>query len=531
MNEDDIDLNINLIKKNRKETNKKIKFKIYLSILIILSIIVILTVILIYLFFYKKSKEFYIFRGDEYIFFDPIDNSSNCNHNKYWTIYNNETSCFRFIILSINDSKKNSHLELLLDHNINYDNFTNALEIIKNLKQIWKNYFNEIDLISQSTISKIMKLQTFPNLNDNLTVNGGAELSRFTLNSEYYMNNTNYNFKGFWSKDFYINDSNYVYSIDENGNNTLTHVSEKRGIRPVIKLDKNIILNNNIIYSSYFNNIIDITNILLNNQSTSIFTFKPFEIKINETTEFIYRDLQGFTVVNSNKLIFYSNNSSNPFYGITIESNFTHVIKEIYNYTGHGNGMTFDTRTNNVLLLGNLYDLWEFNSSDMSLIKVYNKEDNFGIFSGFGYDDIDDFYIGFIYKKIFFLHKNNFSIFYSFDSPMDQTTQDIEYHNGFVYVTCFDYCPNRYQLYCLNENYVATIYVYYAGFDVVGDEIKPNKNFGRLNKIFIIDKGIGEIESISFRDDFVYVGFDAVEYEKENVFKFFKFPVENITNI
>ena len=73
-----------------------------------------------------------------------------------------------------------------------------------------------------------MKLKFFPDLNDNLTVNGGAELSRFSLNSEYYMNNINYNFKGFWSKDVYINDSNYVYSIDENGNNTLTHISEKR---------------------------------------------------------------------------------------------------------------------------------------------------------------------------------------------------------------------------------------------------------------------------------------------------------------
>ena len=522
MIEDEIDLNINLIKKNRNEANK-IKFKIYLFILIFFSVIVILIVILIYLFFPKK---FYKFRGDEFIFFDPIEKNSNCNHNNYWTIYNNETSCFRFIILSINDSKKNSYLELLLDHNINYDNFTNALKTIKILKQKWKNYFDEIDLISQTTISKIMKLKIFPNLNENLTVNGGAELSRFTLNSEYYMNNINYNFKGFWSKDFYINDSNYVYSIDENGNNTLTHVSEKRGIRPVIKLDKNSILNDDIIYSSYFNNIIDITNILLN-KNTSIFTFKPFEIKINDT-EFIYRDLQGFTVVNSSKLIFYSNNSSNPFYGLTIETNFTHVVKEIYNYTGHGNGMTFDTRTNNVLLLGNLYDLWEFNSSNMNLIRVYNKNDGFGIYSGFGYDDVDDFYIGFIYKKIFFLHKKNFSVFYSFDSPMDQTTQDVEYYNGFVYVTCFDFCPNRYQLYCFNENYVATIYVYYAGFDVVDGELKPNKNFGRLNKILVVDKGIGEIESISFRDNFVYFGFDAVEYEKENVFKFFNFIVKNI---
>ena len=524
--EDEIDLNINLIKKNRKEKKNKCK-NLKFCILWFFIIIVFFVIVFIYNFFFNKIKEFHKFRGDEFIFFDPINNNSICNQNNYWTIYNNETSCFRFIILSINDTKKNSYLELLLDHNINYDNFTNALEIIKNLNQSWKNYNNKIDLISQSTISKIMKLKFFPDLNDNLTVNGGAELSRFSLNSEYYMNNINYNFKGFWSKDVYINDSNYVYSIDENGNNTLTHISEKRGIRPVIKLDKNIILNNNINYSSYFNNIKDITNILLNNKNTSIFTFKPLKIQINET-EFIYRDLQSFTIVNNNKLIFYSNNSSNPFYGLTIESNFTDIIKVIYNFTGHGNGMTFDTKTNNVLLLGNLYDLWEFNSTDMNLIKVYNKSDNFGIYSGFGYDDINDFYIGFIYKKIFFLHKQNFSVFYSFDSPMDQTTQDIEYYNGFVYVTCFDYCPNKYQLYCFNENYVATIYVYYADFDAEG---KPSKNFGRLKEILIVDKGIGEIESISFRNESVVIGFDAVDFEKENVFKFFKFSVENITNL
>jgi hypothetical protein len=111
---------------------------------------------------------------------------------------------------------------------------------------------------------------------------------------------------------------------------------------------------------------------------------------------------------------------------------------------------------------------------------------------------------------------------------MDQTTQDVEFYNGFVYVTCYDFCPNKYQLYCFNENYVAMIYVYYADFDVDG---KPSKNFGRLKEILIVDKGIGEIESISFRNESVVIGFDAVDFEKENVFKFFKFPVENITNL
>ena len=57
MIEDEIDLNINLIKKNRNEANK-IKFKIYLFILIFFSVIVILIVILIYLFFPKNFINF-----------------------------------------------------------------------------------------------------------------------------------------------------------------------------------------------------------------------------------------------------------------------------------------------------------------------------------------------------------------------------------------------------------------------------------------------------------------------------------------
>jgi hypothetical protein len=52
-----------------------------------------------------------------------------------------------------------------------------------------------------------------------------------------------------------------------------------------------------------------------------------------------------------------------------------------------------------------------------------------------------------------------------------------------------------------------------------------------LKEILIVDNKIGEIESISFRNEFVVIGFDAVDFEKENVFKFFKFPVDNITNL
>jgi cell division protein FtsI/penicillin-binding protein 2 len=202
IDENNIDLNINLIKENRKKENRKkyLKYLKFSFIFLIIFSIILFTIIFIIFFNKQNNKNYYYkFRGDEFIFFDPINNNKNsfCNHTNYWTIFNNKTSCFRFVILSINDSNENSFLEILLDHNINFDNYTNALNIIKNLKKIWKNYDNEIYLISEETISKIMKLKVLPNLNGNLTVNGGSEFSRFSLNSEYYINNVEYNFKGF----------------------------------------------------------------------------------------------------------------------------------------------------------------------------------------------------------------------------------------------------------------------------------------------------------------------------------------------
>ena len=105
-----------------------------------------LLIILISLFisFVKGKKQYNL---NDLIFYDPVTNS-NCNENNYWTIFNQETTCYRFFSLSIDDTNESETLELILDHDLTSDTFEKAKEILQNYTLNWKNT-KKIELISQ----------------------------------------------------------------------------------------------------------------------------------------------------------------------------------------------------------------------------------------------------------------------------------------------------------------------------------------------------------------------------------------------
>lgn len=102
----------------------------------------------------------------------------------------------------------------------------------------------------------------------------------------------------------------------------------------------------------------------------------------------------------------------------------------------------------------------------------------------------------------------NFKKLYNFNTFMFETNQDLEFNNGYLFYCASDFAlPNSYQVYSFYSEY-QFIHVYNVKFD---KDKKPNKNFGRLVARFMI-KGLGEIESISFRNGFIYFAFNYRQY-------------------
>ena len=93
---------------------------------------------------------------------------------------------------------------------------------------------------------------------------------------------------------------------------------------------------------------------------------------------------------------------------------------------------------------------------------------------------------------------------YEFGISMFEAVQDLEYYNGYIFDCASDFgVPNPYQVYSFYSGY-EFIYVYEAKFN---ENNNPTKNFGRLIARFIV-KSLGELESLTFSNGYVYLGFD-----------------------
>ena len=62
------------------------------------------------------------FNLSTFFYFDPVSNEP-CNEKNYWTPFDNNTTCFRWISITYPDSNTSNTIKIMLDHNIATSNF------------------------------------------------------------------------------------------------------------------------------------------------------------------------------------------------------------------------------------------------------------------------------------------------------------------------------------------------------------------------------------------------------------------------
>ena len=481
----------------------------------------------------------------DWIFYDPVTGSSNCNGSNYWTQWDQDTTCYRFFAVDPNEEDNDGDtIQLILDHDVGYGTFDNANNVLTTGTANWADYKNSggtVSLMSENELASAMKLgdarptvtikdgeKKFTSINGGKVRTDGVDprnivVTRYATNALYYDNGQEVNHVGWWTSTPYDADDTYAYSVTEHGNNRLRERSDSRlGVRPVITLNKNKITGSS-------KDITDITNLTKN---ASLYKYKYSSQTYGGYT---YKALQGFTMTNSN-LVFYSSNNDNPNYGLVFGytgDNFSTAVSgtPFYGATGHGNDMTFDSKRNKVLLVGpNGYnDIWVYDGDTLAHTDTLA---NTGTSDGsIGYDSFNDYYImGGGQSRRVVVMDTNFNALYSIDAPFDEIGQGFEYHNGYLYQTTWakNNCPNSYQLFCNDlDNNSSVINVYQLKFNKDGT---PSKNFGRRVARLVVDGGanLAELETISFHNDEAYLGFGAQSVDSTYTYKFYHFPYSRI---
>ena len=479
--------------------------------------ILVLLVLMVILFYGKEVYAAEKYNADDYIFFDPISTNT-CNEKNYWTYYNQNTTCFRFMVLNNNDNTTNTTIKLLLDHDLGADTFANYKTVLNNNTANWTRQSGSIDIPDENTIASIMKLGSNRPTLDNISINGGITLTTLYTNTENYINGKLVTNSGYWVKGTVPEDDTYAYSVTQYGNNRLVPKTYKRGIRPMITVDKSLLKK------------MSDTNITSKVQNGTEYKYSYFTEQYGGYT---YKQMQGFTVTNDN-LVFYSSNNGNPDNGLVISykgNNFSTLRKKEYGSTGHGNGMTFIPDENKVLVVGpNGYkDIYEYDGTTLTKTKTYTPDITY---SAIAYDDYNKKIIAHYKRRVIFLDRN-FKQENSFDLTHIITGQDFEYNNGYIYAVAFEAGTNStYQLYAFDEAFSAKVYVIDARLKSDGT---PDKDFGRVVKILYVGNikrdgldGTGELEGVSFKDNKMWFGYAAQHYDKTNTYKFYTINAKDV---
>ena len=199
-----------------------------------------------YLSVYNDNKRFNL---NDLIFYDPISNLD-CKEKNYWTPFNTNTTCFKFLSITNNDTTNSNTIDLILDHDLTSETFAKAKEVLQFYTSNWKNILN-IDLISQKRLFEVLKSEQEPNL---FKPEIKAPYNGHLFTNTKIINNKNiYNVGGYWTKDLYEEDTNFAYALTSDGYNSLVDVNKKLGIRPIIKIEKKFIYNIKLFF-----NIIDL---------------------------------------------------------------------------------------------------------------------------------------------------------------------------------------------------------------------------------------------------------------------------------
>ena len=482
----------------------KLKKKKIIKIIIIIALIVIIVAIIAMIIFISTRKNSLSkveeeeipdvlteFNLSTFFYYDPVSKEP-CNEKNYWTPFDNSSTCYRWISVTYPDSNTSNTIKLMLDHNIATSTFSDYDNILKNKTSNWSRYKGIIDIIDEDTIFNLMNYANKPNKASKVIPS--VIVNHYSSQSFKIYDGKIINENGYWTKTSYEEDTSYAYTIDYNGNNEVIPKSSIYGIRPVINIKKSLL--------NIDPGVIDITDIIKNTN------YIYYECEEKQYDGNKYEVLQGITL-SKDKLFFMSSNSKNPEKGVMYSyklNDMKNIYKIDYSNTGHGNGMTYNSKTGKVLVLG-YYGVYEYNEDTLDREKEYNRP-NYAGYSAIGYDYNEDLYIGRANHRIFFANTTTMKKLYEYGIFMFEAAQDLEYYNGYIFDCGSDFgLPNPYQIYSFYPGY-EFIYIYDAKFD---KNKRPTKNFGRLIARLII-KGLGELESLSFRDGYVYFGFGKKGY-------------------
>ncbi len=366
-------------------------------------------------------------------------------------------------------------------------------------------YDGEIDLIDEDTLNTLLKCSEKPS-SAQTSVNPPYRIPHYFMNSRYVINSKTYSDNGYWTKTKF--DSSYIFTMDNVGNNRLLDATQKAGIRPVITIKKKLLTRESP--------MININNIIKKGKSIK------YEHETILYGDLVYKQLQGFTVTRD-KLIFASSNNNNREKSVLYSyftSNFKNIFKKEYTTIGHANAMTYNSKTNKVLIAGpeEYRKLYEMNGVTLEKEKEY-EAGTYPKFNGIGYHSDADFYIGFTGRQYYLCDTVEMKKLYVWDMIMFETAQDVEYHNGYLFFAAYDGgAPTKYQSYSFNPKGSNVIYV----FDLNLDENKfPTRNFGRLICKFYMD-GEGELEDVSFGQESIYLGFASLKVDPDHAYTFYQ---------
>ena len=268
-----------------------------------------------------------------YFFFGPVSNEV-CDETNYWTPFDQSTTCYRFVSVTMNDSEEKD--KIMLDHNIGVSDFSKYKAVLKEKTSKWSRYKGTIDLIDEPLKYKLMKYTKEPDYK--LPSKPPHKLGYFSSNSDYIIKGQSINEKGYWTKIIYK--IKFAYAIDKNGVNAISPHQEKYWLRLVLNIEKSLLKINS--------QNIDISRLIKSGTIVS----KNYEQKTYDG--FIYKHLQGFTVT-KDQLIFMSSNNENRAKSVMYSyklNDINTLYKKKYDSTGHANGMTYNSKEDKVLVVG-----------------------------------------------------------------------------------------------------------------------------------------------------------------------------------
>ncbi|MCQ2817083.1 MAG: hypothetical protein MJ252_07445, partial [archaeon] len=317
------------------------------------------SLILFFFVFVSSSRKFKL---NDLFFYDPISEEI-CDHKNYWTPFNPNTTCYRWVNLNSNDTEDDNTIMIMLDNNIQIDNYTRVDFLLKALKAKWKRYTGDISLPDEDILYKLMKYKKEPEINS--TSSPGYLIGEMILNNKYTIKGIKTNSNGYWLNKSY--DDTYAYAITAGGSNALINKKEKIGIRPVIVIKKDLL--------NVMPDAVDLTSFVKEG--------KLYKYLFENVTHggVYYKQLQAFTIADD-RLIYTSSHSKNTencmLYSYKGE-NYSVFANSLYDKCGHGNGITWDSKKDKILVTS-AADWTQINQYDpynLTYETYYSKNDSY----------------------------------------------------------------------------------------------------------------------------------------------------------